>query len=136
MPSNEPTVLTVQKQSASTTNKSVVLMSLLCVRLIPVVTGSVKLVFDALNVPSVKPIQTVLRATSGEWTVAVKGVAAGTYVGKILYGDVSQTHARSMQAVTFTVEQAPTPTPSPTPTSTIKPTPKPSVDGCANQIRN
>ena len=137
MPSNEPTILTVQKQSASTTNK-LVTFDVTVVRpdLSPVVTGSVKLVFDAINVPSVKPIQTVLRATSGAWTLAVKGVAAGTYIGKILYSDVSQTHARSTQTVTFTVEQGPSPTPSPSPTSTIKPTPKPSVDGCANQIKN
>jgi GH25 family lysozyme M1 (1,4-beta-N-acetylmuramidase) len=137
MPSNEPTVLTVLKQSASTTNKHVN-FNVTVVRpdLSPVVTGSVKLVFDSLTAPSVRPIQTVLRATSGAWTLAVKGVPAGTYSGKILFTDASQTHAKSWQPVAFTVTQGATPSPTPSPTATIKPTPKPSVDGCKNQIKN
>ena len=95
-------------------------------------TGAVKLVFDAATAPKTKPIQTVLRATSGEWTLAIKEVPAGTYSGKVVYTDVSQTHAESSQSVTFTVVQGPTPTPEPT----KKPTPKPSVDGCSKQIKN
>ena len=135
MPVNEPSQLTINKQSASTTNKLVTFnVSVVRLDLTPVVTGAVKLVFDSLSVPSVKPTQTVLRATSGEWTLAIKGVPAGSYSGKILYTDVSQTHAQSSQPVTFTVLQGPTPSPTPTPTK--KPTPKPSVDGCANQIKN
>ena len=137
MPVNEPSQLTINKQSASTTNKLVTFnVSVVRPDLTPVVTGAVKLVFDSLSAPSVKPTQTVLRATSGEWTLAVKGVPAGSYSGKILYTDVSQTHAQSSQPVTFTVLQGPTPSPTPTPTPTKKPTPKPSVDGCANQIKN
>ncbi len=135
MPVNEPTQLTVNKQSASTTNKLVTFnVSVVRPDLNPVVTGAVKLVFNSSTAPAIKPTQTVLRATSGEWTLAVKGVPAGSYAGKILYTDVSQTHAQSFQTVTFTVLQGPTPTPTPTPTK--KPTPKPSVDGCANQIKN
>ena len=137
MPVNEPSQMTINKQSASTTNKLVTFnVSVVRPDLTPVVTGAVKLVFDSLSAPTVKPIQTVLRATSGEWTLAVKGVPAGIYSGKILYIDVSQTHAQSSQPVTFTVLQGPTPSPSPTPTPTKKPTPKPSVDGCAIQIKN
>ncbi len=137
MPSNEPTQLTVLKQSASTTNKHVN-FNVTVVRpdLSPVVTGSVKLVFDSLTAPSIRPIQTVLRATSGAWTLAVKGVPAGTYSGKILFTDASQTHAKSWQPVAFTVTQGATPSPTPSPTQTAKPTPKPSVDGCKNQIKN
>lgn len=135
MPVNEPTQLTVNKQSASTTNKFVTFnVSVVRPDLNPVVTGAVKLIFNSSTAPVIRPTQTVLRATSGEWTLAVKGVPAGTYSGKILYNDVSQTHAQSFQTVTFTVLQGPTPTPTPTPTK--KPTPKPSVDGCANQIKN
>ena len=137
MPVNEPSQLTINKQSASTTNKLVTFnVSVVRPDLTPVVTGAVKLVFDSLSAPTVKPTQTVLRATSGEWTLAVKGVPAGSYSGKILYTDVSKTHAQSSQPVTFTVLQGPTPSPTPTPTPTKKPTPKPSVDGCANQIKN
>jgi lysozyme len=137
MPSNEPTQLTVLKQSASTTNKHVN-FNVTVVRpdLSPVVTGSVKLVFDSVTAPTIRPIQTVLRATSGAWTLAVKGVPAGTYSGKILFTDASQTHAKSWQPVAFTVTQGATPSPTPSPTATIKPTPKPSVDGCKNQIKN
>lgn len=137
MPSNEPTQLTVLKQSASTTNKHVN-FNVTVVRpdLSPVVTGSVKLVFDSLTAPSIRPIQTVLRATSGAWTLAVKVVPAGTYSGKILFTDASQTHAKSWQPVAFTVTQGATPSPTPSPTQTAKPTPKPSVDGCKNQIKN
>ena len=137
MPVNEPSQMTINKQSASTTNKLVTFnVSVVRPDLTPVVTGAVKLVFDSLSAPTIKPTQTVLRATSGEWTLAVKGVPAGSYSGKILYTDVSQTHAQSSQPVTFTVLQGPTPSPTPTPTPTKKPTPKPSVDGCANQIKN
>ena len=135
MPVNEPSQMTINKQSASTTNKLVTFnVSVVRPDSTPVVTGAVKLVFDSLSAPVVKPTQTVLRATSGEWTLAVKGVPAGIYTGKIVYTDVSQTHAQSSQLVTFTVLQGPTPSPTPTPTK--KPTPKPSVDGCANQIKN
>jgi PT repeat. len=66
--------------------------------------------------------------------LAIKGVPAGTYSGKVVYTDVSQTHAESSQAVTFTVVQGPTPSPSAAPTK--QPTKKPSADSCKNQIKN
>lgn len=133
MPNNEPTQMVINAQSASTTNKLVTFKTTVTrPDSTPVVTGAVKLVFDAATEPKAKPVQTVVRATSGEWTLAIKGVPAGTYSGTVVYTDVSQTHAQSSQAVTFTVVQGPTPTPEPT----KKPTKKPSVDGCANQIKN
>ena len=135
MPNNEPTQMVINAQSASTTNKLVTFKTTVTrPDSTPVVTGAVKLVFDAATVPKTKPVQTVLRATSGEWTLAIKAVPAGTYSGKVVYTDVSQTHAESSQSVTFTVFQGPTPSPTPEPTK--KPTKKPSVDGCANQIKN
>ena len=135
MPNNEPTQLVINAQSASTTNKLVTFKTTVTrPDLTPVVTGAVKLVFDAGTAPKSRPIQTVVRATSGEWTLAIKGVPAGTYNGRVVYTDVSQTHAESSQAVTFTVVQGPTPSPTPSPTP--EPTKKPSVDGCANQIKN
>jgi hypothetical protein len=135
MPNDEPTQMVINNQSASTTNKLVTFKATV-VRpdSTPVVTGSIKFVFDIATTPTVKPIQTVLRATSGEWTLAIKGVPAGTYLGKVVYTDVSKTHAQSVLSTTFTVTQGPTPTPTPTPTQT--PSPKPKVDGCANQIKN
>jgi len=135
MPNNEPTQMVINAQSASTTNKLVTFKTTVTrPDSTPVVTGAVKLVFDAATAPKTTPVQTVLRATSGEWTLAIKGVPAGTYGGKVVYTDVSQTHAESSQPVTFTVVQSPTPSPTPEPTK--KPTKKPSVDGCANQIKN
>ena len=135
MPNNEPTQLVVNAQSASTTNKSVTFKAtVIRPDSSPVVTGAIKLVFDAATAPKTRPVQTVLRATSGEWTLAIKGVPAGTYSGNVVYTDVSQTHAESSQAVTFTVVQGPTPSATPEPTK--KPTKKPSVDGCKKQIKN
>jgi lysozyme len=135
MPFNEPTFMTLLGQSATNTNRPVS-FNVTVVRpdLTPVVTGSVKLFFDPLNVPVERPKQTLLRATSGVWTLAVKGLAAGTYVGRIQFDDASQTHAKSWLPVTFTIEQGPIPTVTPSPS--VKPTPKPSVDGCAKQIKN
>ena len=135
MPNNEPTQMLINAQSASTTNKLVTFKTTVTrPDSNPVVTGAVKLVFDAATAPKTRPVQTVLRATSGEWTLAIKGVPAGTYSGKVVYTDVSQTHAESSQSVTFTVVQGPTPSPSAEPTK--KPMKKPSVDGCKNQIKN
>ena len=135
MPNNEPTQMVINAQSASTTNKSVTFKATVTrPDLSPVVTGAIKLVFDAATAPKTRPVQTVLRATSGEWTLAIKGVPAGTYSGKVVYTDVSQTHAESSQSVTFTVVQGPTPSPSAAPTK--QPTKKPSADSCKNQIKN
>ena len=135
MPSQEPSALTVLDQSASTTNKLVTFkVSVVRPNGSPVVTGGVKLLFDKTTLPDPKPVQTILRETSGGWTLAVKGVPAGTYLGKVLYQDVSGTHADSTFPVTFTVTQGPTPTPKPTPSPTA--TKKPTTDGCRGQIKN
>ena len=135
MPQQEPTVLTVVGQSASTTNKLVTFkVNVVRPSGSPVVTGSVKLVFDKTTTPATKPTQTILRETSGVWTLALKGVLAGSYSGKVLFQDVSGTHAESTSPVTFEVMQGPTPTPKPTPSPTA--TKKPTTDGCRGQIKN
>ena len=133
MPRNEPTTLMVLKQSATTTDKYVTFnVSVARPDLSPVVTGSVKLEFDGALNP--RPTQTVLRATSGAWTLAIKGIPAGSYTGKILFSDISATHAESSMPVTFSLEQGVDPKPTSKPTS--KPKPKPSTTGCAKQIKN
>ena len=135
MPQQEPTVLTVVNQSASTTNKLVTFkVNVVRPSGSPVVTGNVKLVFDKTTQPAVKPTQTILRETSGVWTLALKGVPAGSYIGKVLFQDISGTHAESTFPVTFEVLQGPTPTPKPTPSPTA--TKKPTTDGCKGQIKN
>ena len=93
-----------------------------------------KLVFDKATTPSNRPAQTIMRETSGVWTLALKGVPAGTYLGKVVYQDVSGTHAESTFPVTFEVTQGVTPTPKPTPSVTA--TKKPTTDGCRGQIKN
>jgi hypothetical protein len=101
---------------------------------LPVVTGDVKFVFDKSATPEVKPTQRILRETSGAWTLELRGVPAGSFKGKIVFEDVSGTHATSNVDVTFDVVQGPTPTPKPTPSPTA--TKKPSTDGCRGQIKN
>jgi lysozyme len=135
MPMQEASTMAVLDQSATTTNKLVTFkVSVARPNGLPVVTGGVKLVFDKTTLPDPKPIQTIMRETSGVWTLALKGVPAGTYVGKVLYQDVSGTHADSTFPVTFSVTQGPTPTPKPTPSPTV--TKKPTTDGCRGQIKN
>ena len=135
MPSQEPSTLSVLDQSASTTNKLVTFkVSVIRPNGTPVVTGGVKLVFDQSTLPNPKPTQTILRETSGVWTLAVKGVPAGNYLGKVLFQDVSGTHADSSFPVSFEVIQGPTPSPKPTPSPTA--TKKPTTDGCRGQIKN
>jgi GH25 family lysozyme M1 (1,4-beta-N-acetylmuramidase) len=135
MPQQEPTVLTLVSQTSSTTNKPVTFtVNVVRPSGSPVVTGSVKLVFDKATAPAIRPTQTLVRETSGVWSLALKGVLAGTYSGKVLYQDVSGTHAESTFPITFEVTQGPTPTATPTPSSTS--TKKPTTDGCRGQIKN
>jgi GH25 family lysozyme M1 (1,4-beta-N-acetylmuramidase) len=135
MPQREPTVLTVLTQSSTTTNKYVTFkVNVARPDGSPVVTGNVKLVFDKNTTPEVRPRQTIVRETSGVWTLALRDVPAGTYLGKIKFQDVSGTHEDSIFPVTFTVAQGPTPSPKPTPSPTT--TKKPTTDGCRGQIKN
>ena len=75
-----------------------------------------------------------MRETSGVWTLGLKGIAAGSYTGKVIYQDVSGTHAESTFPVSFEIIQGPTPTA--TPTSSPTATKKPTTDGCRGQIKN
>ena len=135
MPQQEPTVLTVVSQSASTTNKQVTFkVSVARPSGSPVVTGSVKMVFDSATAPTPRPTQKIMRETSGVWTLGLKGIAAGSYTGKVIYQDVSGTHAESTFPVSFEIIQGPTPTA--TPTSSPTATKKPTTDGCRGQIKN
>ena len=135
MPQREPTVLSVINQSSTTTNKAVAFkVNVARPDNSPAVTGNVKFVFDKSTTPEVKPRQTLVRETSGVWTLALRDVPAGTFLGKIKFQDVSGTHEESVSPVTFTVAQGPTPSPKPTPSVTA--TKKPSTDGCKGQIKN
>lgn len=135
MPSQEISTMAIVEQIATKTHKLVTFkVTVNRPTGNPVVTGSVKLVFDKANVPALKPTQSVVRETSGVWTLALRAVPAGTYNAKVVYQDVSGTHASSSFPVSFTVEQGPTPSPKPTPSPTA--TKKPTTDGCRGQIKN
>lgn len=135
MPQQEVATISLLSQSSSTTNK----VSSFRVNVVrptgsPVVTGTVKFVFDKSTTPAVKPAQRILRETSGGWTLEMRNVPAGSFMGKIVFQDVSGTHATTAVDVSFDVAQGPTPTPKPTPSPTA--TKKPTTDGCRGQIKN
>ena len=135
MPQQEPTTMILTNQSSSTTNKAAIFrVNVTRPTGLPVVTGTVKFVFDKSTTPEIMPTQRILRETSGSWTLELRGVPAGSFKGKILLEDVSGTHATSSVEVSFDVVQGPTPTPKPTPSPTA--TKKPTTDSCRGQIKN
>ena len=135
MPQQEPTTMILTNQSSSTTNKPAIFrVNVTRPTGLPVVTGTVKFVFDKSTTPEIMPTQRILRETSGSWTLELRGVPAGSFKGKILLEDVSGTHATSSVEVSFDVVQGPTPTPKPTPSPTA--TKKPVTDSCRGQIKN
>lgn len=134
MPTDEPSRITVNNLTFSSTNKPLLVdVDVVRPNGAPVVTGSVKWVVDPATPISAKLKQEAERATSGSWTLSVKGIPAGSWNGKIMYEDKSGTHATSYAPISITIDQGATPTPKPTP----KPTPtKKKTDGCRNQIKN
>ena len=135
MPQQEATTISLLNQSSSTTNKvSTFKVNVARPSGAPVVTGTVKFVFDKTTTPEVKPTQRILRETSGGWTLEMRNVPAGSFKGKIVFQDVSGTHANTAVDVSFDVIQGPTPSPKPTPSPTA--TKKPTTDGCRGQIKN
>ena len=143
MPSQEPSTLIVNSMTASTANKPVIFnVDVTRPTGAPVVTGTVRFVADETAHLPLTPAQTAVRLSSGSWVLTVRGISAGTWPGKIVYTDISGTHATSAAPILFTVMPGPTPTPTPTGTPTPTPTPtptlkpKPPVDTCKYQIKN
>ena len=135
MPQQEATSISLLSQTSSTTNKvSSFRVNVVRPNGAPVVTGTVKFAFDKSTMPEVKPTQRILRETSGGWTLEMRNVPAGSFKGKILFQDVSGTHATTSVDVAFDVIQGPTPSPKPTPSPTA--TKKPTTDSCRGQIKN
>lgn len=139
MPTNEPSQMQVISTRSSTTDKPVV-FSVTVTRPTgdPVVAGTVKFVIDKSNPLPLTPMQTATRTSSGSWSLVVKGIPAGSWLGRIVYSDTTGTHAKILQQVNFTLTQGvePSPTPSPTVSATPKPSSTVSVDPCKFQIRN
>jgi GH25 family lysozyme M1 (1,4-beta-N-acetylmuramidase) len=137
MPVQEPSQTTIVKTTFSSTDKPVIFgVEVVRPSGTPVVTGTVKFVIDPLNPLPKPPVQTAVRSSSGSWTLSVSGIPAGAWSGKVVFADISGTHATSSAPAAFILEQGPTPTPKPTPTKTSTPTPAPPVDSCKNQIKN
>ncbi len=135
MPVNEATTMLISKQKATDTSKAVTFsVGVNRPDGSPVVTGTVRFAFDPLAIDKPKLTQTVTRAASGLWTLSVKGLTAGTWVGTIQFTDQTKTHATTELPVTFELLQGVEPTPTPTPTKSA--TPRPATDGCKNQIKN
>ena len=135
MPVNEATTMLISKQKATDTSKAVTFsVGVNRPDGSPVVTGTVRFAFDPLAIDKPKLTQTVTRAASGLWTLSVKGLTAGTWVGTIQFIDQTKTHAATELPVTFDLLQGVEPTPTPTPTKSA--TPRPATDGCKNQIKN
>ena len=102
----------------------------------PVVTGTVRFYTNSDNPIEPKPIQTVVRSTSGSWKLTIKGIPAGTWNGRIGFKDATGTHAESRSPITLSILPGDPNLPSPTPKPTVAPTKKPTTDGCRNQIKN
>ena len=136
MPKNESSTITIKSINASSTDKNAtVKIEVFRPTGLPVVTGTVRFYPNPINRPENMLVQTVVRSTSGAWTLTIKGLPAGTWPGEIGFVDDTGTHAKVRTPIEFTIAQGPTPSPTPTPTK--KPVaPKPAADGCAKQIKN
>ena len=133
MPVYEATTMLISKQKATDTSKAVTFdVGVNRPDGSPVVTGTVRFVYDPLSIDKPKLTQSVTRAASGLWTLSVKGFTSGTWVGSIQFTDQTKTHATTQLPVTFDLLQGVAPTPTPTKSTT----PKPATDGCKNQIKN
>jgi GH25 family lysozyme M1 (1,4-beta-N-acetylmuramidase) len=135
MPHNETSTAVLDYMVATATDKYIVFsLQVLRPDSSPVVTGDVKFV-SGPNVAPFKFTQSVTRATSGVWKIALKTDLPGTWNGELRYSDPSGTHSDAILPVTFTLEQGllPSPAPSPTPKASPKPV---TSNGCKNQIKN
>ena len=139
MPKNEPSSLTYKNVKFSSSDKPINLeVDVIRPDGRPVVTGTVRFYVDSQTPIEPKPVQTVVRATSGSWKLSIKGIPAGIWNGNIGYKDATGTHAESKAAISFSITEGLAPTPAPTPSTkpSATPTKKPATDGCRNQIKN
>ena len=137
MPKNEVSTLVFKNVKFSTSDKPVTLeVDVTRPDGKPVVTGTVRFYANSDNQIEPKPIQTIVRSTSGSWKLTIKGVPAGTWTGRIGFKDATGTHAESRSPITLTILPGDPSLPSPSPKPTVTPTKKPATDGCRNQIKN
>ena len=137
MPKNETSTLVYKNVKFTTSDKPVTLeVDVTRPDGKPVVTGTVRFYSNSDNPIEPKPVQTVVRSTSGSWKLTIKGVPAGTWTGRIGFKDATGTHAESRSPITLSILPGDPNLPTPTPKPTVAPTKKPATDGCKNQIKN
>ena len=139
MPKDEPSSLTYKNVKFSSSDKPINLeVDVIRPDGRPVVTGTVRFYVDSQTPIEPKPIQSVVRATSGSWKLSIKGIPAGIWNGNIGFKDATGTHAESKLPISFSITEGVAPTPLPTPTAkpSASPTKQPATDGCRNQIKN
>jgi GH25 family lysozyme M1 (1,4-beta-N-acetylmuramidase) len=137
MPKNETSTLVYKNVKFTTSDKPVTLeVDVTRPDGKPVVTGTVRFYTNSDNPIEPKPVQTVVRSTSGSWKLTIKGMPAGTWTGRIGFKDATGTHAESRSPITFSILPGDPNLPTPTPKPTVTPTKKPTTDGCRNQIKN
>jgi len=137
MPINETSTLVFKNVKFTTSDKPVTLeVDVTRPDGKPVVTGTVRFYTNSDNPIEPKPIQTVVRSTSGSWKLTIKGMPAGTWTGRIGFKDATGTHAESRSPITLSILPGDPNLPTPTPKPTVAPTKKPTTDGCRNQIKN
>ena len=137
MPKDEPSSLTYKNVKFSSSDKPINLeVDVIRPDGRPVVTGTVRFYVDSKTPIEPKPVQTVVRSTSGSWKLSIKGVPAGIWSGNIGFKDATGTHADSRQPISFSITEGDTSTPSPSVKPSVTPSKKPATDGCKNQIKN
>ena len=101
MPVQEPSTTIINSFTASDTNKPVIFnVSVNRPTGNPVVTGTVSFVPDQPFASPIALTQSAVRASSGNWTLTVKAIPAGSWSGSVVFKDVSGTHATSSAPVT------------------------------------
>jgi GH25 family lysozyme M1 (1,4-beta-N-acetylmuramidase) len=137
MPKQEPSSLTYKNIKFSTADKPVTLeVDVIRPDGRPVVTGTVRFYVNSLTPINPKPVQTVVRSTSGSWKLSIKGIPAGLWAGHIGFIDATGTHADSKTPIEFAIGEAIPGSPAPTPKPSATASKKPTTDGCRNQIKN
>jgi GH25 family lysozyme M1 (1,4-beta-N-acetylmuramidase) len=137
MPKQEASSLTYKNIKFSTADKPVSLeVDVIRPDGRPVVTGTVRFYVNSLTPINPKPVQTVVRSTSGSWKLSIKGMPAGLWAGHIGFVDATGTHADSKTPIEFAIAEAIQGSPAPTPKPSAMATKKATTDGCRNQIKN
>lgn len=137
MPMQEPSSLTYKSIKFSTADKPVSLeVDVIRPDGRPVVTGTVRFYVNSLTPINPKPVQTVVRSTSGSWKLSIKGIPAGLWAGQIGFIDATGTHADSKAPIEFAIGEAMQESPAPNPKPSATATKKATTVGCRNQIKN